>query len=608
MMTKLKNAPNMKKQPQDVYSVLLVAGSQAWDFAKMGAMSRTTEEMAIDKILPTGGNIPPIVLDDNVLKTVYRYRIAPPTVQAVTIQRANNAEPLKGDIITALCLNLAKHTTAKTVIFTDEAGAELENVSGYIERLRTDDSTKEIAQFSQKTAQNAPLTPETLSDKPSQRELLNHFLAWNNAPLKRDVLTGQTYRYNGLIWGQINDEELRRLVLKFFEEYELDYSQRKINAITELVLTKIEIIPTAGQDLTAYQNGALNKATGEFIPLSPELNLRHIEDFSLNLSLETPNFDQWLSFVTDDGKDTEKQQAILAGLYMILTNRYKWQLFIEVIGIAGSGKSIFGNIATLINGKSNTAFLELKRLEQKPENRYGLLGKTLMYSPDQPYYKGDGDTLKALTGGEVITVKSLYSNPIEIQLNTCVMMTTNYPLLYTDKNGGISRRRIIISFNRKVPTMRKDENLLEKIQAEIYGITNRLLAEFPNPETAKAILEKYRLNNDGNQTKKHANHLIDFASAFEVRADKPHGLRWGSTRTKEENFNRPNTLYKAYLFYCDCCNLHNALSLSAFKQAFPDALKESGQQAEMIEIKLNGYPTLNVHFKHKEETFREWEG
>ncbi len=42
---------------------------------------------------------------------------------------------------------------------------------------------------------------------------------------------------------------------------------------------------------------------------------------------------------------------ILAALFMVLANRYDWQLFLEVTGPGGSGKSIMAEIATLLAGR-----------------------------------------------------------------------------------------------------------------------------------------------------------------------------------------------------------------------------------------------------------------
>ncbi len=40
---------------------------------------------------------------------------------------------------------------------------------------------------------------------------------------------------------------------------------------------------------------------------------------------------------------------------MVLANRYDWQMFLEVTGPGGSGKSVMASIATLLAGHDNSA-------------------------------------------------------------------------------------------------------------------------------------------------------------------------------------------------------------------------------------------------------------
>ncbi len=54
---------------------------------------------------------------------------------------------------------------------------------------------------------------------------------------------------------------------------------------------------------------------------------------------------------------------ICAALYMIMANRYDWQMFIEATGDGGSGKSTFTHIASLLAGKQNTVSAEMTSLD-----------------------------------------------------------------------------------------------------------------------------------------------------------------------------------------------------------------------------------------------------
>lgn len=72
---------------------------------------------------------------------------------------------------------------------------------------------------------------------------------------------------------------------------------------------------------------------------------------------------------------------ILAALFMVLANRYDWQLFLEVTGPGGSGKSIMAEIATLLAGEDNATSATIETLES-PRERAALTGFSLIRLPD----------------------------------------------------------------------------------------------------------------------------------------------------------------------------------------------------------------------------------
>lgn len=73
---------------------------------------------------------------------------------------------------------------------------------------------------------------------------------------------------------------------------------------------------------------------------------------------------------------------ILAALFMVLANRYDWQLFLEVTGPGGSGKSILAEIATMLAGEDNATSATIETLES-PRERAALIGFSLIRLPDQ---------------------------------------------------------------------------------------------------------------------------------------------------------------------------------------------------------------------------------
>lgn len=99
-----------------------------------------------------------------------------------------------------------------------------------------------------------------------------------------------------------------------------------------------------------------------------------------NLADHGPAFWRWLTRAA--GHNHDKQERILAALFMVLANRYDLQMFLEVTGPGGSGKSVMASIATLLAGKDNTTSATIDTLESSRE-RASVLGFSLIILPDQ---------------------------------------------------------------------------------------------------------------------------------------------------------------------------------------------------------------------------------
>ncbi|SEM28217.1 DNA primase family protein [Phocoenobacter skyensis] len=539
----------------------------------------------------------PIILGETQLKEIERLKLSEPNQRNIKIYIFGKLSEAQK---TAICLNIATNTEAQIIAFCDNIGQILENVSDYIVRLRTEQNS--VAEMVNKSLKK-PVMIDLNNDKPTQKQVVESFLLWSKKPLGYDTTKCKMLEYNGLYWEQLSNQSLQRKIMDFYDQFNGDYTANKLKSIADLVALKADEIPTQNSDFIGFKNGVLNKKTGEFLPHHIDHHLRYIENIKCNTYTRTPLFNNWLDFVSNG--NTHKKQAILAGLYMILTNKHEWGLFLEATGVAGAGKSVFSQIASIINGHCNTAYISLQELEID-KKRSMLIGKSLAISPDQKPYKGSADELKAITGGDQVTVKINYVDDFSLKLNPVFMLVTNYPLLFTDRNGGISRRRVIIPFDRAIPKDRKDVNFIDKVKTEVYGIVNKLLSLFPDPETAREVLENYKELDEGKNIKREANHLIDFLGHFKLTEDRKGALRVGSARSSVLGANN-ESLYSAYLFYCQCHNI-NSLNVLSFKQALPDAFKETGEKTPYSEKMYYGYPTTNAHWKDRHTSIRQWEG
>lgn len=613
----MKNAPYLKeswnKQHHD--DLLVLVGHTAWETWGKG-------ESIAWRLLVDGLNVEPftdnnkcvnpydqipVILGIKELNNIANIRIADKEQTAIKFIQCGE---LSNTEISALCLNIAINTKVRTTVLISTELDLIENLSEYVQRLRNDIGARELIQ----SAVNSEIV---LSDNPTSKELVESFKVWHKQPLKVEIETEQTYIYNGIKWESINDLALKRKFAQFLDEFEQPYTADRLGRLVSLLNIRLPELPPAPKELNGFLNGAINKMTGELLPLSADLHLRDIEQSELDLTGKTPYFDDWLSFVTAD--DKAKEQAILSGLYMILTNRHEWALFLECSGVGGGGKSVMGNIATFLNGRANTSFIDIESFERNDNSRAMAVGKTLIYSADQAQFKGTAEELKKLTGGDTQQIKILYKNSDNEKLNAVFIMTTNHPLSFIDRNGAITRRRVIIPFDRVIPLSKKDVTFNDKIKREIYGITKKLLVLFPEPNKARLILEEYRSNAESLEIKMQGNHLFEFVQHFELVEKISYGMKLGSAKGSAE----PTTnecrakLYRAYLAFCSYQNLKpkDTLPLNAFKDAFKSAMNEKlgnpideQGRAHGVQYKaVNGSLRVNVKLT-SDDIIPEWLG
>ena len=606
MKTKLKNAPHLNEQKNDGAELLVLIGSKAWNAWDNG---NGTEWLLLAQALRTDPKEKPVIIGASQLEEINRLRLVEETDRsAVRLLQFGN---LSQEQLSAVVANLAKNSQVTQLTLCDNLGHLQDdgNLSDWLKRTRAQ-GAESVAEVVAKTlTPNTPLL-DFESEKPTQPEIAEAFLNWNTNPLRTDGNNGETFEYNGLYWEKVSSMELQRKVREFYKAIGYNkYTANSLKSIADLIAIEAERIPTPSPDFIGFQNGVLNKKTGEFTPHKISHYLRSAEKFECNIrSKNTPHFDDWLDFVCN-GNDN-KRNAILAGLYMVLTNRNEWGLFLEATGTAGAGKSVFSRIASIINGESNTAYISLQELE-KDEKRAMLIGKSLAISPDQKPYTGSADELKAITGGDNVGVRMLYVGSFSTKLSPVFMLVTNNPLTFTDRNGGILRRRIIIPFERSIPKEKKDVHFAKKVQSEVYGIVNKLLELYPNPDIARKILEDYRELDEGKEIKRESNHLIDFAGHFELR-EKRNGqaLRPGNARggfVPRGKQDKPDSLYSAYLFYCECNGI-NPIDRRSFNYAIIDIFKESGEKIRFEIRDYNGNQTTNAFWKNRSLSIRQWEG
>ena len=410
----------------------------------------------------------------------------------------------------------------------------------------------------------------------------------------------ELYNYDGIGWQMVEKYEFLDKVVAFFEEQDFGYSARSIEGIIDTIKIQVPKMGVQTQELIAFNNGTLNRTTLEFLPHYRKNWLTsYIPHDYLNSAQNTPHFDKWLDFVSG-GKESKKN-AILAALYVILTNRNDWQLFFEVTGDGGSGKSVFANIATLLAGEQNTESGRLVDLDE-PRGRESFVGKTLLICPEQSRYGGDGGGLKSITGGDPVNIDPKHRSKFKAVIPAVVLIVNNEATRFTERSGGIERRRVIFHFDKVVPENERDPNFMDKIEGEVGGIIYKLIHTFEQPETAKAALKEQQTSDEALEIKSESDHITEFCGYF-YTAPQNDGLYIGNANLEGK---ARTHLYPAYLAFSRASGITNTLTLRNFSNSLKQGFAQHKNKFEFSKIKGKYGYRSNVHFKNYDEFQNEF--
>lgn len=579
----MKRAPNLKFLPKEKFTeAIIFAGTDAYAHAK-GWEEGLGKQIAED-------TTPPIYLGPKQLAELDHLQIIDNGRRSARVYLAGNIEPI---MINAIGEKLARAGVQDAKLYKGIPDRQPEDWHDYLERIRADNVVVDLPIIKREPA-NSGVAPALNQMGASQRgEVL---LAHYDGDLAIHADSDTVHHYNGVVWTPLPDKELQREMAQIYIDAEVAYSQNAVKSAVETMKLSLPVMGVTARNLIGFSNGVFDTRTGQFrqhsktdwlliaseLPFSPPAE-------GETLASHAPNFWKWLrrSVASND----RKTDRVLSALFMVLANRYDWQLFLEVTGPGGSGKSVMAEICTMLAGKANTVSASMKALEDA-RDRALVVGYSLIIMPDMTRYAGDGAGIKAITGGDKVSIDPKHKAPYSTRIPAVVLAVNNNAMTFSDRSGGISRRRVIFNFSEVVPENERDSMLAEKIEGELAVVIRHLLTRFADQDEARRLLYEQQKSEEALAIKREGDSLVDFCGYLlaSVACD---GMFIGNAEIVP--FSPRKYLYHAYLAYMRANGLNKPVSLMRFGTDMPGAMAEYGKAYQKRKTKHGIRSNVTLH-------------
>ncbi|WP_417027663.1 DNA primase family protein [Citrobacter sp.] len=579
----MKRAPNLKFLPKEKFTeAVIFAGTDAYAHAK-GWEEGLGKQIAED-------TTPPIYLGPKQLAELDNLQIVDKGRRSARVYIAGDIEPI---LINAIGEKLARAGVQDAKLYKGIPDRQPEDWHDYLERIRTDSVVVDLP-VTKREAAHIGVAPALNQMGASQRgEVL---LAHYDGDLAIHADSDTVHHYNGVVWNPLPDKELQREMAQIYIDAEVAYSQNAVKSAVETMKLSLPVMGVTERNLIGFSNGVFDTRTGQFrqhsktdwlliaseLPFSPPSE-------GETLASHAPNFWKWLR--RSVASNERKTDRVLAALFMVLANRYDWQLFLEVTGPGGSGKSVMAEVCTMLAGKANTVSASMKALEDA-RDRALVVGYSLIIMPDMTRYAGDGAGIKAITGGDKVSIDPKHKAPYSTRIPAVVLAVNNNAMTFSDRSGGISRRRVIFNFSEVVPENERDSMLAEKIEGELAVVIRHLLTRFADQDEARRLLYEQQKSEEALAIKREGDSLVDFCG-YLMASVVCDGMLIGNAEIVP--FSPRKYLYHAYLAYMRANGLNRPVSLMRFGTDMPGAMAEYGKEYQKRKTKHGIRSNVTLH-------------
>ena len=389
------------------------------------------------------------------------------------------------------------------------------------------------------------------------------------------------FRYNGKCYEEVT-WELNNICQRELGKYRQVFTTKCLADFSHYAegdesFIKNEKARTDQLNYLTLENGLYSINDNKLVPHTPDIFTTNLLPYNYDPDAKCPRFMQFLDEVFMGEKDDIDfiQEAVGYAFHKSIPTPAVFFL----IGNGSNGKSVFINTIANLVGRENTSNISFSSLSDE-YYILELFQKMINISGETPVKNINSDTIKAVVGGDWVTGRKLYKQPMKFRPFAKHFLAMNKAPKLNDTSHGMWRRIYPINFPRTFTEKDMDRQLEGKLALELSGIFNWALEGYKRLRRKDYALEESKsMKSMKREYRNETDSVRAFVHDCLIRSDNP------DDRIKYSN------LYEKYCQYCQSEKRKDSEEKTGFKKVLVDlhfkveCSKKDGNQMYVFNVK-----------------------
>jgi len=365
--------------------------------------------------------------------------------------------------------------------------------------------------------------------------------------------------------GSVIDDDLRARVLKHAER---SNTRNGVNNLLELAQSDLEC-SELDFDRDGYllnlKDCTIDLRTGETREQSPEDMISKMSGVTYDPDAKCPKWEDHISKVFEGDDELIKNFQEICG-YVLAGIGNPSAAFFVLYGSGRNGKSVTLNVLTYILGEYAVNIASQSLQPMKPgQIRSDLMptkgARLITCTEPGKGMKIDDGILKSMTGGDLITARYLYGDPVDFRMSGCLFLATNHKPRVSDQSTAMWDRIWMIPFKHYFDpkSSTSDPDIEKKLLRESSGILNWCLTGWQRYQKTGKLVKCKSIQDETTEYQNSEDFLYEFLYQKNASGEPVYKI---DVRNKTIQI-PASDLYTAYKQWCTIDNIR-AMSPQSF--------------------------------------------